>query len=546
MDFRTHWRGRERFVIFDSHWGDGAAFAAWKQAWRNDPQRPARLHVIALADGALPGFERVLQSDGALTLDLLHAPLDAALAQLTARIDAVHLHGLGAVGAGFARALARLLAQDATLQASGLSAAQTSALVASGWVFDSAQSAHFASRKPSARSPAPTERRAVVIGAGLAGAAACERLCARGWQVTLVERHRQAAMEASGNLAGISMPLLSKDDNLASRLSRAAYLFALAYWERLGGIGAAIEGANCGVLWLAKDAAHARIQRATAQARQFPPAFAQWFDGDAALARFGALAGEGAWLFPQGGWIRPASACQAMLDACGPGLRQRFGVGSVRLERDGANWRVLDATGMAIAQAPTVILANGAGAAELAQAAGLPLTRVRGQVTHLAAQALPEIGLVLCRETYVTPGSGGLRSAGASYDDDDDPALRAASQRENLDKVRSMLGDGSIGVGAPLCGRVGFRSVATDRLPLVGALPEPAFAVGAERLRELPRQPGLHGLLGYASRGLTWAPLAAELLAASLEGEPLPLEASLAGALDPGRFQLRGRRRNGR
>ena len=58
----------------------------------------------------------------------------------------------------------------------------------------------------------------------------------------------------------------------------------------------------------------------------------------------------------------------------------------------------------------------------------------------------------------------------------------------------------------------------------------------------MPRQPGLYGLLGYASRGLIWAPLAAELLAASLEGEPLPLETSLADALDPGRFLLRARR----
>ena len=564
VDFRAEWRGRERFVIFDAHWGEGAAFAAWTDAWRNDPERPARLHVIACAPiqaPALPGFQRRLLPDGALTLDLLHAPLDVALAQLGARIDAVHLHHLDDADSGFARALARLLAFGATLHAPDLSAAHTAALAATGWRFDSAQSARFASRKRFAPvAPAP-ERRAVVIGAGLAGAAACERLCARGWHVTLVERHPQAAMEASGNLAGISMPLLSKDDNLASRLSRAAYLFALAYWERLGGIGAAIDGANCGVLWLSKDAIHARLQHATALARQFPPAYAEWFDGEAASARFGRLAADGAWLFPQGGWIRPASACQVMLDACGAGLRRRFGVGSVSLDRDGdgdgdgngngngvddhgasAEWRVRDARGVLIAQAPIVILANGAGASDLAQARGLPLVRVRGQVTHLAPGALPDLGLVLCRETYVTPACGGLRSAGATYDDDFDPLLRASSQRENLDKVASMLGDGAIGQGAPLLGRVGFRSVATDRLPLVGVLPDPAFAPGAERLSELPRQDGLYALLGYASRGLTWAPLAAELLAASLEGEPLPLETALAAALDPGRFQLRGRR----
>jgi tRNA 5-methylaminomethyl-2-thiouridine biosynthesis bifunctional protein len=559
MDLRPHWRGRERFVVFDTDWGIGAAFAAWVEAWRADPRRPAHLHVIAIARGELPGFRRMLPplQDQAITLDLLHVPLETALSQLAARIDAVRLHGLEDAGSGFARALARLLARDAVLHADGLSAQQTAALAATGWRFgstrdstrESARTARYASRKPfAAVAPAPS-RRAIVIGAGLAGAAACERLCARGWRVTLVERHAQAAMEASGNLAGITMPLLSKDDNIASKLSRAAYLFALDYWQSLGGVGAAIEGERCGVLLAAKDAANAGLQRATALARGLPPWYAEWFDAEAAAARFGPLAPDGAWLFPQGGWIRPSSACQAMLDACGPALERRFGVGSVGLERIGDEWRVVDSDGGIIAQAPTVIVANGAGAGQLEQTAFLPLARVRGQVTHLAAEASPglDLGLVLCREAYLTPAFGGVRSAGASYDDDDDPALRASSQQQNLDKLGSMLGstpaNAAIGVDAPLRGRVGFRSVAPDRLPLVGALPDPAFAVGAERLRELPRQPGLYALLGYASRGLTWAPLGAELLAAGLEGEPLPLETSLAAALDPGRFQLRGRRK---
>jgi tRNA 5-methylaminomethyl-2-thiouridine biosynthesis bifunctional protein len=94
---------------------------------------------------------------------------------------------------------------------------------------------------------------------------------------------------------------------------------------------------------------------------------------------------------------------------------------------------------------------------------------------------------------------------------------------------------------------VGFRSVSTDRLPLVGALPDGGAAHAAERLerlRDVPRHGGLYGLLGFASRGLTWAPLAAELLAAQLDGEPLPVEIELAEALDPARFLLRERRRN--
>ncbi|WP_426191983.1 FAD-dependent 5-carboxymethylaminomethyl-2-thiouridine(34) oxidoreductase MnmC [Massilia sp. DWR3-1-1] len=536
-DWRPHWGGRDRYVIFASAWCE-TAFRRWVGHWQADPARPRRLHVIAVAGGPLPGFARMLQDDAAITLDLLHAAPLAALAQLQARIDAVEL-GEAAL-AELARPLARLLSLDAVLQAPALDPAAWQALAATGWLRDGAGVVRFATRKPIAPPPPPPTRCAIVIGAGLAGAAACERLCARGWQVTLLERHPAAAMEASGNLAGITMPLLSKDDNLASRLSRAAFLFARAYWQRLGGVGAAIEGARCGVLLAARDPDHAALQRAIAAARALPPDYAAWFDGAAAGHRFGAIAPHGAWLFAGGGWIRPGSAVAAMLAACGDRLDARFGVGEVSLRGGAAGWQAHGADGHLVASAASVIIASGAGA--LAQSASLPLERVRGQVTHLAPGTAPDLGLVLCREAYLTPAGAGWHCAGATYDDDADPALRWSSQQQNLANLRSMLADERVAPAAPLAGRVGFRAVAPDRLPMVGAVPESAHAAGTERLRELPRQPGVYALLAYASRGLTWAPLAAELLAASLEGEPLPLEGELVAALDPGRFLLRARR----
>jgi tRNA 5-methylaminomethyl-2-thiouridine biosynthesis bifunctional protein len=62
-------------------------------------------------------------------------------------------------------------------------------------------------------------------------------------------------------------------------------------------------------------------------------------------------------------------------------------------------------------------------------------------------------------------------------------------------------------------------------------------------LRDLPRQPGLYGAFGLGSRGLVLAPLAAELIAAQIEGEPWPVERALAAALDPARFLLQRLRR---
>ena len=59
--------------------------------------------------------------------------------------------------------------------------------------------------------------------------------------------------------------------------------------------------------------------------------------------------------------------------------------------------------------------------------------------------------------------------------------------------------------------------MAPDRLPVVGKLAD-----------------GVYGAFAYGSRGLIWAALAAELIAAELEGEPLPVEGKLVRRHAPG------------
>ena len=542
---------RQVLVMLDTDF-DGARFHAACAAHGG-----RRLHYIALAPRpvdashlpdewrrqwppCVPGLHRMASRDGMVTLDVLIGEPDACLAQLSANVDEVHLAWVPAA----VTQLARLLVDGARLHAVHLDEAQRAALQQHGFVFDESRlRAVFYARQGTRVAACAPERRAIVIGAGVAGAAACERLAARGWKVSLIERHAQPAGEASGNLAGIFMPLLSKDDNIATRLVRAAYLYSLRRWQDLGGIGAAVEGAQCGVLHLSRDAAHAQVQRQIAASGMYPPEFARWLEAPEAAAMLGAPAPDGAWWFAQGGWARPSSVCAAMLDACGPLLTRRFSSSALRLERLEDEWLVRDAQGALLAAAPTVILAAGTGAVRFEQAAGLPLGAVRGQVTHLPPDLLPAVPFVVCREAYMTPAHAGVVCVGATYDADDDSTVRAASQHDNIAKVADILAVPAF--AAPLAGRTGFRCMAPDRMPLAGALPDPGVPGRCERLRDVPRWPGLHGLLGYASRGLIWAPLAAELLACQLEGEPLPLERQLAEALDPARFLLRERRRAG-
>jgi tRNA 5-methylaminomethyl-2-thiouridine biosynthesis bifunctional protein len=101
---------------------------------------------------------------------------------------------------------------------------------------------------------------------------------------------------------------------------------------------------------------------------------------------------------------------------------------------------------------------------------------------------------------------------------------------------------------AALTGRVAFRCVTSDRMPMIGNVADEAAATrDAERLRgawplDLPRVDGLYSAFAYGSRGLVWAALGAELIASQIEGEPWPLERELAEDIDPARFLLRALR----
>jgi tRNA 5-methylaminomethyl-2-thiouridine biosynthesis bifunctional protein len=74
--------------------------------------------------------------------------------------------------------------------------------------------------------------------------------------------------------------------------------------------------------------------------------------------------------------------------------------------------------------------------------------------------------------------------------------------------------------GAPLDGRARIRATTRDHLPLAGVVPE---------------APGLLVLGGLGSRGLTWAPLLGEHVAALAAGAPSPLPLDLTALVDPAR-----------
>jgi tRNA 5-methylaminomethyl-2-thiouridine biosynthesis bifunctional protein len=152
------------------------------------------------------------------------------------------------------------------------------------------------------------------------------------------------------------------------------------------------------------------------------------------------------------------------------------------------------------------------------------MRRVRGQLTYLPEGSLDAPHVVVLRGGMVLPPVEGVCVVGATYDlEDEDRELRQDSHAGNLARLNQILGIEIDGTGL---GRVGFRAVTPDRLPVVGRVSENVW-----------------GAFAYGSRGLVWAALAAEIVACQLEGEPLPVEASLLKAIDSGRFRRRAESR---
>jgi tRNA 5-methylaminomethyl-2-thiouridine biosynthesis bifunctional protein len=174
------------------------------------------------------------------------------------------------------------------------------------------------------------------------------------------------------------------------------------------------------------------------------------------------------------------------------------------------------------------VLANGIDTPRLVPA--VPVRIGRGLVSHLPEASVPQFNIVATRNGYVTPAVDGIHCAGATLDaDDTDPNPRLADHRENLQRLDAILpGYGKDLDPETLAGRVGFRPMSPDRLPIVGPV------VAADDLWVIN---------GFGARGLVWASLCAELLASQIAGDPLPVEGELVHALAMSRFDDRRTRR---
>jgi tRNA 5-methylaminomethyl-2-thiouridine biosynthesis bifunctional protein len=532
VDPRAAWAQAGQWRVLQAGLAGGLRFPATLQAWRDDPQRPALLHYVAITvagpvppwSGLTPGFHRFSFEDGRVLLTLCVGELAAMLKEQAFRADVLLFDALAPATL---KALPRLCRPGSQLACEGPVQVTPRELASLGFVVDSIAQDGLQARYapawqvkglPQASPPCPSD--CIVVGAGLAGAAVAASLARRGWSVRVLDVAAEPAAGASSLPGGLMAPHQSPDDNLLSRLSRSGVRITWQECARL--LEQGVDWAPSGVL----------EQRGNDQ-RPLPalgPSLDAWSrDADAAQkAAAGLPLQHAAWWHATAGWVRPAALVRAWL--AGPGIVFQGNCKVHDVVRDGDGWMVRDAGGAALGRAPLVVVAA-AGASAGLLAGRVTTHPVRGQVSWGLRQAgdilpghpvngnghfLPDLPLAAGR-AWLTGSTYGRADA--------DPSPRAQDHAANLERLRELLPTAAAALAPQFAGGAvqawsNVRWASSDRRPLAGEI-----------------EPGLWVSTAMGSRGLTFAALCGEWIAARLHGEPWPLQARLAQALDARRVK---------
>lgn len=599
-DLPQRWRGRDNFTILESGFGLGNNFLATWQAWQDDPERSTHLCYLSIEQHPLtrealgevvrdsslaeraaalhaawppltPDLHRLGFDDGRVELLLALGDVQVWLPELVATVDAFYLDGFAPArnprmwDAAVFKALGRLAAPGATLATWTAAQAVRAGLVTAG--FDVRLGAGTGGKRDitlacfrprfeprTNRGAAPcrtaTDRHALIVGGGLAGAASAWALAERGWRSTLLERGATLAAEASGNPAGLFHGTVHAQDGMHARFNRAAALAvtpAVRAALSAHGVAGALDGLLRLETRLTPDA-----MRTVLRDLGLPPQYVAALDADAASRHAGLRLPASAWHYPAGGWVDPAGLVRAYLERAGRQVAVRTGVEVDAIRFDAGRWQVLDAHGAPIDDAETLILANAGDALRLLGNPAWTLQQIRGQISGTTDPPVPlrDCRIPVVGSGYLIPLPAGRCVFGAtSQPGDIDASVRQSDHAENLVRLARLV-DTPLDIDPDaMSGRTAWRWSTVDRLPVIGAVPELSVLRGDrptlprwDRPRFVPREPGLFVFTALGSRGIAWSALGAQVLAASVAGTAPGLAASLLDAIDPARFVSRARR----
>ncbi|QJR82225.1 bifunctional tRNA (5-methylaminomethyl-2-thiouridine)(34)-methyltransferase MnmD/FAD-dependent 5-carboxymethylaminomethyl-2-thiouridine(34) oxidoreductase MnmC [Alteromonas pelagimontana] len=391
--------------------------------------------------------------------------------------------------------------------------------------------------------------RVAIVGGGLAGACTAYALAKRGISATLFCHSDSLAQGASGNPQGGFYPQLHAQASFPSQIQALSFLYANRHYRQLAQ-HRPFSHDWCGVLQLGFSEEVVKRQHKMVSADIWPSEMIAPVNEQEVTAIAGVHLPYSGIYIPQGGWICPPELVTSLINAAAEYVDVKLShqITEIRESTDVVNLTINNTR----YDFDHVILATGADSITLDIFDQLPLRPVRGQVEAIPTQPpIVNLKAVICHKGYLTPAYQGRHALGSTYQKNDvDCTPRESETHINLQTHRKALASSQWIDKLKYDGtaRASVRLGMPDHQPAVGLLGDTEkqardyadlFKGQPLSAMPLPAKGRVSVFTGLGSRGLTTAPLMAEMLVSQLCHQPLPMANSLLQALNPNRFVIR-------
>ncbi len=394
----------------------------------------------------------------------------------------------------------------------------------------------------------------------MAGTSTAYALAKRGFRVKIFEKHSNIASEASGNKAGILHPLLTKNIDNRVKFYLAGFEFSRKLIVELQQNSAhKISGEFCGAFQQTKDNDDAnRLKSIAEKLAGSGDIDLEYLNKKKAEELLGFRVQSGGLYLPQSGWINVGEFCHVMAAHKNIEIITNHNITSLEQDNNGL-WQLKN-NGKTIAESQIVVIANAYAACNFSECRYLPIKQIYGQLTHLKTnESLAQLKHILCYGGYITPAQSSEHVVGATYrNGSSEQNLLQIDQDGNLqnlaDNFPNLMNKSAINE-VPLRGKASPRAISGDYVPIIGELSHMenmmkyGYIYGKEYLLydknthdDSLQYKGLCVNLAHASRGIISAPIAGEIIACKIAGEPLPLNESILSTLHSNRFVFRNMR----
>lgn len=337
-------------------------------------------------------------------------------------------------------------------------------------------------------------RKVAIIGGGLAGTSCAYVLRQNGYEPVIFEAGDALASGASGNLVGLYNPRFFADKTPEADFYIEAFL---AVCKLFAQFGSKIDHSAHGSLHLmTNEDKRARFQKML-QNWALPEEEMRILSPQEAGDIAGITLEYSGLFLPNSGMVNPQKLCEIYAEEVD--VRLNNSVDSI-VYKEG--WTVNDEN------FNEIIFACGAGVKSFEQAQWLPVHTVRGQIAGFEqSEASQNLKTNLNYGGYITPAQNNVHTCGSTFqkwlDHTDILPEDNAYIKEKLNEVVPVLS----GIGKAVYARASMRTASSDRLPMIG--PVPNHETYNESISYLPN---CYVSTAHGSHGIVSSYMAAQLI----------------------------------